>query len=85
MDAIRIAKLAARLVVGISAAAVTRAIIKETLTEPETTIEKIKVAAGVWAIAGVVSEVCKAHTDSKIDEAVGLYKKHIAPMIKPAK
>ncbi len=50
------------------ASLIAKEIIANNIDEPETLIGKIKVAAGVVVVAGIVRDASKAHTDKKIDQ-----------------
>lgn len=67
-----IAKTVIRWTVISGTSKIVRDIIKNNVTV-ETTADKVKVAAGTFAIGGLVAEKISAHTDQKVDDCIEQY------------
>jgi hypothetical protein len=61
-------------IVGVSTTAVTHAVIKNNVNEPETLAQKATVATGATVFGWMVSEKARDWTDSKIDQAIKSFK-----------
>lgn len=76
MKSIAIAKKIVTTVVGIGTAKIVRDII-ESNVDTKNVYEKVTVGSASVAIGYAVSETTSQYTDSKIDEAVALWQKHV--------
>lgn len=74
-----LAKLVASTVVGIGAGKIVAGVIK-THIKPENLFDKITMAAGAWAIGGIVTQATKQYTNDMIDETVAAVSEQIENM-----
>lgn len=76
MSKIAIAKKIVSTIVGLGTAQIVKQIIENNV-ETDTTYQKVTVGTASVAIGYAVSDYTAEYTDSKIDEAVDLWKKHV--------
>jgi hypothetical protein len=69
-------------VVGVSTTALTHAVIKNNVNEPETLAQKATVVTGSTVFGWMVSEKAREWTDSKIDQAIASWKEAKAEVAK---
>lgn len=74
VEAQKIVKIAARLIVGAGTSKIIGTIIANNV-EPENVRDKVAVTAGTIAVSAMVADAAKTYTDQKIEEAFELYAK----------
>lgn len=76
MKKIAIAKKIINTIVGLGTAQIVKSVIENNV-ETDTTYQKVTVGTASVAIGYAVSDMTSAYTDTKIDEMVELWQKHV--------